>query len=60
VPLPATEPVAPGAPGPKNMGNRALYDAMMEIRRSSATTPVPSGKTYKRKPKHGKWSNVQD
>jgi hypothetical protein len=45
---------------PKNMGNRALYDAMMEIRRSSATTPVPSGKTYKRKPKHGKWSNVQD
>lgn len=41
---------------PKGMGNRALYDAMMEIRRSSATTPVPSGKTYKRKPKHGKWA----
>lgn len=33
-------------------GNRAYIDGMMEIRRSSATTPVPSGTAYKRKPKH--------
>jgi len=32
--------------------NRALYDAMMEIRRSNATAPIPSGKAYKR-PKAG-------
>ena len=44
-------------PQAPKVGNRALYDAMMEIRRSSATTPVPSGKSYKRKPKHGKWSD---
>jgi hypothetical protein len=42
---------------PKGMGNRDLYDAMMEKRRSSATTPIPAGTTYKRKPKHGKWSD---
>lgn len=33
-------------------GNRALAVAMQEIRRSSATTPVPSGTMYRRKPKH--------
>lgn len=27
---------------------------MQELRRSSATTPVPSGKAYKRKDKHGR------
>lgn len=36
----------------KNMGNREYYDAMMGLRRSNATVPVPSGKTYKR-PKAG-------
>lgn len=39
---------------PKMGGNRALALAMQEIRRSSATSPVPSGNTYKRKPKHAK------
>lgn len=33
-------------------GNRALAVAMQEIRRSSSTTPVPSGTVYRRKPKH--------
>ena len=33
-------------------GNRAYIDGMMEIRRSSSTTPVPSGTVYRRKPKH--------
>jgi len=32
--------------------NKALYDAMVEIRRSNATAPIPSGKQYKR-PKAG-------
>ncbi len=36
-------------------GNRAYIDAMMEIRRSNATTPVPAGGQYRRKPKHGGW-----
>lgn len=34
------------------VGNRAYIDAMMEIRRSNSTTPVPSGTVYRRKPKH--------
>lgn len=33
-------------------GNRAYIDGMMEIRRNNATTPVPSGTEYRRKPKH--------
>lgn len=33
-------------------GNRAYIDGMMEIRRSSATSPIPSGTDYRRKPKH--------
>ena len=33
-------------------GNRDYIEAMMEIRRSSSTTPVPSGTVYRRKPKH--------
>jgi hypothetical protein len=36
----------------RHQGNRELYDAMQERRRSSATTPIPSGKKYKRKSKH--------
>lgn len=27
-------------------------EAMQELRRSSATSPIPSGKRYSRKPKH--------
>jgi hypothetical protein len=40
---------------PKLGGNKAIAVAMQELRRSSATTPVPSGKAYKRKPKHREW-----
>lgn len=36
-------------------GNKELARAMQELRRSSATSPVPSGKSYKRKPKHKEW-----
>lgn len=35
-------------------GNRAYIDAMMELRRSSATSPRPSGTKYNRKSKHVK------
>lgn len=34
------------------VGNRALAVAMQEKRRSNAAVPIPSGKAYKRKPKH--------
>jgi hypothetical protein len=37
------------------VGNRAYIDAMMEIRRSSAASPIPSGTAYKRRPKHKEW-----
>ena len=33
---------------PKDMGNRDLYDAMMEIRRSSATVPHRNRARYNR------------
>lgn len=33
-------------------GNRAYIDGMMEIRRSNAAQPIPSGTEYRRKPKH--------
>jgi hypothetical protein len=33
---------------PKDMGNRALYDAMMDIRRSSATVPHRNRARYNR------------
>lgn len=33
-------------------GNRAYIDGMMELRRSNAAQPVPSGTAYRRKPKH--------
>jgi hypothetical protein len=33
---------------------RAYARSMQELRRSSATTPVPSGTDYRRKPKHVK------
>lgn len=39
----------PQAPKPRNL---ALAKAMQELRRSSATSPVPSGKAYSRKSKH--------
>lgn len=42
-------------PQTPKVGNRALAVAMQEKRRSSATTPVPSGKAYSRKPKHKEW-----
>lgn len=42
------------AQAPK-VGNRAYIDGMMEIRRSSAASPIPSGKAYQRKPKHKEW-----
>lgn len=35
--------------------NRAMMEAFQELRRSSATTPVPSGKAYSRKTKHKEW-----
>lgn len=38
-----------GLPG---MGNRAMYDAMTEIRRSSAAQPHRNRKRYTRKVKH--------
>lgn len=37
-------------------GNRAMAKAFQEIRRSNAAVPIPSGKSYQRKPKHGGWS----
>ncbi len=37
-------------------GNRDMARAFQEIRRSNATVPVPSGKQYTRKPKHGNWA----
>lgn len=40
---------------PKLGGNREIAVAMQELRRSNATVPVPSGKAYKRKPKHREW-----
>jgi hypothetical protein len=40
---------------PKLGGNRELAKAMQELRRSSATTPVPSGKRYKRPAPGRKW-----
>jgi hypothetical protein len=39
----------PQTPKPRN---EAFMRAMQEKRRSSATTPIPSGKAYQRKPKH--------
>lgn len=36
-------------------GNREMAKAFQELRRSSATSPVPSGKEYRRKPKHREW-----
>ena len=42
-------------PQAPKVGNRALAVAMQEKRRSNATVPIPSGKTYKRKPKHKEW-----
>jgi hypothetical protein len=39
----------PQAPKPRNV---EYAKAMQELRRSSATSPIPSGKTYRRKPKH--------
>lgn len=41
--------------GLKGMGNSAMHDAMVEIRRSNATVPIPSGTTYRRRPKHGRF-----
>lgn len=43
-------------PQATKVGNRAMMQAMQEIRRSSSTTPVPSGTVYRRKPKHNNWS----
>lgn len=39
-------------PQAPKVGNRAMAMAFQEIRRSSAASPIPSGKTYKR-PKAG-------
>lgn len=39
-------------PQTPKVGNREMAKAFQELRRSSATSPVPSGKTYKRKPKY--------
>lgn len=32
--------------------NRIQYNAAVERRRSNAATPIPSGKQYRRHPKH--------
>lgn len=37
---------------PKGTENKAYMRAMQELRKSSASSPIPSGKQYKRKPKH--------
>lgn len=37
---------------PKLNGNKEMMRAFQELRRSNATAPIPSGKVYKRKPKH--------
>ena len=42
----------PQAPKPRNL---PMAKGMLELRQGSRTTPVPSGKTYKRKPKHKEW-----
>lgn len=34
--------------------NLAHYQATVERRRSNAAVPVPSGKRYRRRPKHGR------
>jgi len=39
---------------PAYTGNRALAEAMQQLRRSNAATPIPSGKRYTRKIKHAK------
>jgi hypothetical protein len=39
-------------PQAAKVGNEGYMRGMQELRRSSATTPVASGKAYKRKPKH--------
>ncbi len=36
----------------RKAGNRHYIDAMIELRKSSATSPVPSGTKYNRKSKH--------
>lgn len=46
----------------KGEGNRAYWDAMQEIRRSNATTPVPNRNKYnrgewRRKAQAGKWED---
>lgn len=46
-----------GAPRPTTGANPEYTAAMQEIRRSNATTPVPSGTRYKRRPKHAKDKN---
>ena len=42
----------PQTPKPRN---EPMARGMLELRQGSRTTPVPSGKTYKRKPKHREW-----
>ena len=29
---------------------------VLDLRNGSRTSPIPSGKSYKRRPKHGSWS----
>ncbi|QNN99324.1 hypothetical protein SEA_FAUST_252 [Streptomyces phage Faust] len=38
---------------PKNQDARTRK--ILDLRRGSRTTPVPSGTVYKRRPKHGSW-----
>lgn len=40
---------------PKPYTPRADVGRIQELRRSNATAPIPSGKSYKRKPKHREW-----
>lgn len=46
-----------GAPRPTTGANPEYVAAMQGLRRSNATTPVPSGRRYKRRPKHAKDKN---
>jgi hypothetical protein len=35
--------------------NEPMARGMMELRQGSRTTPIPSGTSYVRKPKHKEW-----
>ena len=44
------------APSVSPAGNRPYAVAMLALRWSNATTPIPSGRRYRRRPKHTKSS----